>query len=298
MTTVIIPAHNESRVIGRLLRQLVPSDPGFGPDIIVVANGCTDDTAEVAASFGAKVRVISISVASKYQALAAGDLAAVDLPYIYVDADVELGTQDVAALTAALEQPGILAAAPERVLDLAGSAWPVRWYYDVWARLPEVRRGLFGRGVVALGARGRERVAGLPPLLADDLAASLSFAPGERAVVPGARVVVHMPRTVVDLLRRRVRAVTGVAQIQRAERAPAAAARTRVADLVAIACSGPHMVPRVALFLSVTVIAQLRARRAVTRDDYTAWPRDESSRGDGACAPVRTPSPGLTRPGP
>jgi len=285
VATVIIPAHNESRVIGRLLRQLVPSDPVAGPNVIVVANGCTDDTVEVAASFGPKVRVISIPVASKHQALAAGDQAAADPPYIYVDADVELRTRDVDALTAALRLPGILAAAPERVLDLAGSAWAVRWYYDVWVRLPEVRRGLFGRGVIALGPLGRERVAGLPLLLADDLAASLSFAPRERAVVPGARVVVHMPRTVGDLLRRRVRAVTGVAQIERTERAPAASARTRVADLFAIACSRPRMVPRVALFLSVAVLAHLGARRAVARDDYSAWPRDESSRAGGTCAP-------------
>ena len=45
----------------------------------------------------------------------------------------------------------------------------------------------------------------LPPLLADDLAASLAFGPAERAVVAGARVLVHAPRTVNDLIRRRIR---------------------------------------------------------------------------------------------
>ncbi len=279
MTTVVIPAHNEGRVIGRLLGQLVPASPPGAFNVIVVANGCTDDTAEVAASFGPRVRVLSIPVASKHKALVAGDRAAADLPRIYVDADVELRAQDVQALTAALRQPGVLAVAPELELGLDGSPWPVRWYYDVWARLPEVRRGLFGRGVIAVDRAGQERIASLPPLVADDLAASLLFAPHERSVVPGTRCVVHVPRTVADLLRRRVRVAAGVAQIERDGQAPDATARTRIPDLLAIARSGPRMAPRVALFLSVAIIVRLRARRAVARGDYSTWQRDESSRG-------------------
>jgi len=65
----------------------------------------------------------------------------------------------------------------------------------------EVRRGLWGRGVIALDESGQRRVAGLPPLLADDFAASLVFAPHEQSIVPGAHVVVHTPRTFGDLLR-------------------------------------------------------------------------------------------------
>ncbi len=209
-------------MIGRLLGRLVPEDhlqlvpgdhrPDGHPgelDVIVVANGCTDDTAEVAGAFGPPVRVLSIPVASKREALLAGDQAARGFPRIYVDADVELGADDIRALGAALGRPGALAGGPERVLDLAGRPWPVRWYYDVWVRLPEVRRGLFGRGVIGLSEAGFARVASLPPLLADDLVASLAFQPEERVIVPEARVVVHTPRTFRDLLRRRVRATMG-----------------------------------------------------------------------------------------
>jgi Glycosyl transferase family 2 len=278
VTTVVIPAHNEGRVIGRLLGQLLPAacPPEF--DIIVVANGCTDDTAEIAAAFGPGVRVLSIPVASKYAALVAAGPAVRDFPLIYVDADVELRMQDVRVLAAALRQPGILAAAPQRELDLAGRPWPVRWYYDVWARLPEARRGLWGRGVIAVAEPGQQRVAGLPPLLDDDLAASLLFAPHERTVVPGARVIVHTPRTFADLLRRRVRAATGLAQLEGAEHAPASTARTRMSDLTAIIGSELRMTPRVALFISVAVLARRRARRAIARADYSTWLRDESSR--------------------
>jgi glycosyltransferase involved in cell wall biosynthesis len=282
MTTVVVPAHNESQVIGRLLGQLVTAAPPGELNVIVVANGCTDDTAEVAASFGPSVRVLSIPVASKHEALVAADRATRDFPRIYVDADVELRTEDVRALVAALREPGVLAAAPERVLALAGRPWPVRWFYDVWTRLPEVRQGLWGRGVIAVDESGQERISRLPPLLGDDLAASLIFAPHERSIVPNARVIVHTPRTFADLLRRRIRAVTGTAQIERAQEAPASTARTQISDLTTIIHTEPRMAPRVAFFLSIALLARLRAHRAVASGDYSTWLRDESSRRDSA----------------
>ncbi|MGI8448861.1 MAG: hypothetical protein ACR2MP_17125 [Streptosporangiaceae bacterium] len=125
------------------------------------------------------------------------------------------------------------------LLDLAGRPWTLRWYYGVWARLPEVRSGLFGRAVIALSERGHERFTALPPVLADDLALSLLFAPRERRIVPGTQVVVHTPRIPADLLRRRVRAAEGVAQIERAPRAPESSARTRMPDLLAISLTSP-----------------------------------------------------------
>jgi hypothetical protein len=277
--SVVVPAHDESRVIGRLLRQLAASPEQGGLDVIVVANGCTDDTAAVAGTFGAPVRVLSIPVASKREALLAGDRAATGFPRVYVDADVELGAADVRALGDALGQPGALAAGPRRELALTGAPWLVRWYYDVWSRLPEVRSGLFGRGVIAVSEAGHERIASLPPVLADDLAASLAFAPAERVIVPGARVVVHVPRTAGDLLRRRVRAAMGTDQVEQAEGGPAASARTRPADLLAMIRGEPRLAPRVAVFLALAVIARRRARREVRRHQYTTWLRDESSRG-------------------
>ena len=278
MTTIVIPAHNEAAVIGRLLSQLVPAESPDELDVIVVANGCTDDTAEVAASFGRGVRVLSLPVASKHAALAAGDGAAAGFPRVYVDADVELRSKDLTELAAALRRPGILAAAPERVPDLAGRPWTVRWYYDVWGRLPAVQAGLFGRGVIAVSQAGHDRIASLPPLLAEDLAASLSFEPHERTIATGARVVSHAPRTMGDLLRRRVRAAAGVMQLERTEQAPASVARTRMSDLLAVVRREPRMAPRLAIFLSVTVLARLRAGRMVARGDYSTWLRDESSR--------------------
>jgi Glycosyl transferase family 2 len=275
---VVVPAHNEAPVIGRLLGQLVPAGSAAELDIVVIANGCTDDTAEVASSFGPAVRVLSIPAPSKREALVVGNVAASGFPRIYVDADVELRLEDVQVLTDALNRPGVLAATTELGHDFTGCSRPVRWYYDVWERLPEVQRGLFGRGVVALNEVGYSRVSSLPPTMADDLVASLAFSADERVVALGARVVVHPPLTLAHLLRIRVRAVVGVAQVERTEGAPASTAGTRPRDLLGLVRAEPRLAPRVVLFLTVAIIARLRAKRAVHRGDFSTWLRDESTR--------------------
>ncbi|MCC0099962.1 glycosyltransferase [Streptomyces flavotricini] len=288
MTSIVIPAHNEGRVIGRLLDALLSDAPAAGPDIVVVCNGCTDDTAAVAGARGPRVRVVEIPTPSKHTALRVGDEHAQGFPRLYVDADVEVGAADVRALTGALAaRPDLLAAAPGRDIPLSGCAWPVRAYYRVWQRLPAVREGLFGRGVIAVTEPGHARIAALPPLMADDLAASLAFAPQERRVVEAARVVVHPPRTWGDLIRRRVRAATSSAELERfqASQAPgspvgahAPSARTGTDDLRALLRAQPSLLPGVVVFVVAALAARRGARKAIRSGDFSTWLRDESSR--------------------
>ena len=56
--TVVIPAHNEEKYIGKCLRAVKNAAKYVGPknvEIIVVANRCTDKTAEIAEHYGARV---------------------------------------------------------------------------------------------------------------------------------------------------------------------------------------------------------------------------------------------------
>lgn len=281
----MIPAHNEGQVIGRLLDSLLDQASPGELDIVVVCNGCTDDTAQVAGLRGPSgVRVVESPVPSKHVALRLGDEHAHGFPRLYVDADVVLGTADVRALTEALrESAGVLAAAPERDLPMTGCAWRVRAYYQVWQRLPSVREGLFGRGVIAVAEAGHERLASLPPLMADDLAASLAFAPDERVVVRTARVLVHPPRTWADLIRRRIRAATSTTQLEQQQQenspaAPAPTARTSKKDLGDILRAEPRLFPAVLVFAAAAVIARRKSAKAVSSGDFGTWLRDESSR--------------------
>jgi glycosyltransferase involved in cell wall biosynthesis len=281
VTSIVIPAHNEAQVIGRLLDSLLADSVEDETDIVVVCNGCTDDTARIAAARGPRVRVVEIPMPSKHAALRAGDDHARDFPRLYVDADVVIGSADVRALTEPLDDPasGILATAPERRIPLAGSAWRVRAYYRVWQRLPAVREGLFGRGVIAVSKAGHARIAALPPLMADDLAASLAFAPEERLVVDAARVVVQPPRTWPDLIKRRVRAAVSTAQVEQHHRSPQeASARTSKADLIALVRAEPGLITGVVVFVAAAVVARRGAAKAIRAQDFGTWLRDESSR--------------------
>ena len=56
--SVVIPAHNEEKFIGKCLQSVIDAAGHVSPgavEIIVVANRCTDKTAEIAESFGARV---------------------------------------------------------------------------------------------------------------------------------------------------------------------------------------------------------------------------------------------------
>jgi hypothetical protein len=170
----------------------------------------------------------------------------------------------------------------------------VRWYLDIWARLPAVRDGLFGRGAFAVSADGHRRIANLPMLMADDLAVALAFGPGEARVVPQARVTTYPPRTLGALIRRRIRVATGVAQLERTAGAPPSTARTTRADLAAIVADEPALLPKLAVFLLVTAIARTASRWFVARGDFRTWQRDETSRAPGQHA---AGLPGETLPG-
>jgi len=278
VTSIVIPAHNEGRVLGRLLSALLAeAEPGEF-EIVVVANGCTDDTVSVAEAFLDRVTVVSTPVPSKYKALRLGDEHAKTFPRLYVDADVVLDTAAARALRAVLDEPGVLAAGPVRIVAKDGRPWLVRWYYDIWEQLPGVQRDLYGRGVIGVDRAGHERLMAIPDIMGDDLAAAIAYQPDERRVVPSATVVVYAPRTTADLLRRRVRSLTASAQMT--QRAPDAmsGARTSSRDLVDIARRRPWLAPKLAAFAGLTLVARRRARKPIQNQDYTTWLRDESSR--------------------
>jgi hypothetical protein len=273
--TVVIPAHDEESGLRRLLPLLLDGDREDALRIVVVCNGCTDASADVARSFPG-VEVIELAEASKAAALSAGAAATTDYPIVFVDADVAIDATSILALAAALDGERTLAAAPQRILDRTGVAWPAGWYYDVWERLPQVRTGLFGRGVVALSRTGAERVAALPRYISDDLAFSEAFRPEERAVVEGSSVTVWPARTWAALRNRRVRVIQGNRELSAAG-GVSDEASTGVGDLLAIARREPRMLPRIGAFVVMTLSARAAERRR--RSSAPTWLRDETSRG-------------------
>lgn len=270
MVSVVIAAHNEAAVLGRCLDALL-ADGGHGLDVTVVANGCTDRTAEVARTRPG-MRVIELAEASKPAALNAGDAAAVGFPRVYLDGDIPLRGAAVRRLAAALAGGTALAAVPRRELVLAGRPLLVRAYYAIHNRLPAIATGLFGRGVIAVSENGRARFDRFPDLTADDLFLDSLFTADERVVVSDVGAPVETPRHTRDLVRRLARVRAGNTAIR-----AAGGGGTRRADRLSwlrdVVLPRPWLAPAAACYVGVTVAAALLARR---RTD--TWHRDESSR--------------------
>ena len=79
MTSIIIPAHNESVVIRQSLDGITTGDWTQDYEIIVVCNGCTDDTADIARTYPG-VRVVETEIGNKANAMNLGDQHATGFP--------------------------------------------------------------------------------------------------------------------------------------------------------------------------------------------------------------------------
>ncbi|WP_191283742.1 glycosyltransferase [Pseudolysinimonas yzui] len=270
--SVVIPAHNEERVLPRLLASL--ADERL--EIIVVANGCSDATADVARAAG--VRVVELAEGSKVAALDAGDEAASVFPRAYVDADIEIDAAGLLAVAARLRDGPELVASPGLRLDLSGASWPVRAYYAVWEVSSFRRRGHIGSGVYVLSAEGRRRFGAFPPVIGDDRFVQGLFGHAERATVDDAEFVVRPPRTLRALLARGARIAAGNRQLQRAGLAGHAPTRgASLGELVGTVARRPALWGPFLIYVGVQLRTAALADRKLRISDEV-WDRDETSR--------------------
>ena len=209
--SVVIPAHNEERVIGRCLDGFVHSLTEGEAQIIVVPNGCTDSTADVASRYE-NVRVVTLAVGNKSAALNAADDVAVSFPRIYLDADIVLSISAIRALVSALATDEPRIAVPTITFIVEGRPWVVRKFYEVYEQLPYVRSGLTG-GVIGVSGSGRARFGAFPDVTADDLFLQRQFSDTERIILRDHTFGVEVPHTVAGLLNIRVRTAFGASRV-------------------------------------------------------------------------------------
>jgi len=214
MISVVVPAHNEAAVIGRCLSAMTRGAVPGELEIIVVCNGCSDETAVVARRHGDFVRVIETPVASKHVALNLGDEASRGFPRFFVDADVVVSIESIRATAEALGSGRHLAAAPRLRVDLEGCSWAVRRYHDIWMNLPYVQEGMLGSGVYAVSEAGRSRFDRWPDIIADDDLVRLAFRRDERISVATAWFEVKPPKTLPSLIHINIRRRAGADEMR------------------------------------------------------------------------------------
>ncbi|UFU02382.1 glycosyltransferase family 2 protein [Ruania suaedae] len=271
--TVVIAAHQEEAVLARTLQHLDEVVRNGLLDVVVVCNGCTDATADVARAFG--VRVHELAKPSKTAALRAGDRLALPGPRLYLDADVELTGRAAVATMRALSA-GAIAGRPPHRFDVARSRWSVRRWYAVRERLPSIAGALWGAGCYGLSREGRARFGEFPEIVSDDLFVDGLFTEREVVIVATDPVIVHGPRTVADLtriLRRSYRSQHTDAPAHGA--GPISAGqRAQLHDMLDLVRRHPARLVDVGVYLTLICLARVRARIGTA----PRWERDVSSR--------------------
>ncbi|MAM86230.1 MAG: hypothetical protein CME36_02845 [unclassified Hahellaceae] len=296
--SVVIPAHNEAAVIGRCLSSLLSSyeagdaTADAGLQVVVVCNGCRDDTAAIARSFQSRFHqllVVETGTASKSVALNLGDEHADHFPRVYLDADIVTSFAALRSAAKALEaSEALLCVAPEMRVDTSQSSLSVRAFYSVWLRLPYFTDGrMVGSGVYILSRQGRERFDRFPDIISDDGFVRSRFEKHERQTIPGSSFTVQAPANLPSLINIKTRVRTGNMELECRYPGASIGGETTGGAVASLVRARPHLLPAVLLYVMVQRLTLRRARARVATGEFSHWERDDSSRQRPATRPLR-----------
>ncbi len=277
MSSIIIPAHNEASLISKTLSSLL-NQVDNDDEIIVVANGCTDNTYDAANKFISSIKLISTETPSKTNALNLGDSKATSFPRVYMDADIQLVEGALTKIIDALLEGKLLAISPIPKMDFSNSSWFVKAYYDIWLSLPYCRSGMMGAGVYALSEEGRDRFDIFPDIIADDGYVRALFKEDERGNVKGAYAIVKAPTTLNWLLKIKIRSRLG--QMELAQKYPELLKNEEKSYGGALSSllKKPHKWLKLAIYIFINIITRIYAKKNLKNMSDYQWEKDMSSR--------------------
>lgn len=280
MASVIIPAHNESRVIDRclsaILKKTISQKNTY--EVVVVCNGCSDDTASKARKYPG-VTVVEIDEASKVLALNKGDSVAKSYPRVYLDADIEISSQSLHAAIDEVKSSDVLAASPTAKFDLSSSSMLVKCFYIVWTKLPYFTRGkMIGSGIYILSQEGRSRFTEFPNLVSDDGFVRSLFDDSEKKTLAGSQFKIFVPRTVRELIKIKRRSMFGNLQLLGVNAKADVGKDNTVKDIVLLVLRKPWLIPAAVVYILIKLRIATKIEVSKKANDSFVWERDNSSR--------------------
>ena len=279
MVSIVIPAHNEAGVISDCMALLVQPCESMSVEIIVVCNGCSDNTADIVRSFD-QVICIETDIAYKTHALNLGDEAASYFPRFYLDADIRLNLEAIETIVSTMKENQALAAIPQGQMDFTESSWAVKSYYDIWLNLPYNRAGMMGAGVYVVSEEGRKRFDKFPHIHSDGLFIRSLFSEVELIGVRHAVSIVSAPTRSIGLIKIMTRSRMGVQEFhENFPRSNEENASNDYGAAIKELLSQIHLWPKAFIYLGINLISRMRARQQRKKVGFTQWERDESSRG-------------------
>jgi glycosyltransferase involved in cell wall biosynthesis len=273
--SVIIAARNEEYSLPRCLRAIFKQAPmPVGLEVIVVANNCSDRTADVARSLTAEASAAAIDLVvleesrqGKHLALNAGDRAATNPSRAYVDADVLLSPGTLLAAQRALRDFPLVAPSLQVIRPASALG---RSYAAVWLCSPAVSGRVIGCGFYAVSESGRIRWDEFPDIISDDTFVRLHFARHEQKVLDDQWAMLSLPAKTGELLRIRGRWCRGNRQVlqrfpQLVDHDRAPLRRATATRLIRTPALWRHAPGAVLVYTSGLLLARLHAKRGPER---------------------------------
>jgi cellulose synthase/poly-beta-1,6-N-acetylglucosamine synthase-like glycosyltransferase len=215
--TVILPAHNEEKVIGEKIRNTLKFDyPSNCIEIICASDGSTDRTVEIARSLLPANQVMNIAdrqgktnIINKATAYATGDIV------VYTDANITLDNQALKALVRNFADPSVGCVAGQLTHvntseSSTAASVGLYWRYEEFIKLKESATGSIMGADGGIFAIRRKLFTPLPLFIIDDYATSMGIlTKGHRVVFePEAMAFEKASLNVHEELRRKVRIAT------------------------------------------------------------------------------------------
>jgi len=280
MLTIVIPAHNEEKLVIQTLIHLLSDGELTDCKIIFVCNGCIDNTVGHLRNYGEKntlefekrslhIEVIETKQASKTRALNIGLKCITTKTAVLLDADIKINGKDILNLVESLNVNKLLAAAPKVRFQYQKSSLLVRSYYRLSSQSFYNQYHRLSN-VIALSSEGLKRIAKIPDIIADDEFIRRQFKLDEYKIFNTISFDLVCPKTLKDLLQ----------VLTRVERGNLQLAKLNYLDNTGANLSGFIQKPLLSfsIFLSCKFFAKIRAKWQFANGNVSQWERDESNR--------------------
>lgn len=278
--SIIIPAYNESALINETLAYLFSDNRLTNIEIIVVCNGCIDDTVEKVQLFisdnslllstnGISMFVFETNKASKTNALNIGVKKSNSDINVFLDADILINGCDIQQLVTELNVRKLKAISPTIIFDFSQSSFLVRQYYKV---VSQSYYNLDYRlsNVIALSAAGIEKIGILPEVIADDDFIRKQFTKTEHAVSKHCSYRFLCAKTFGSLFQVLTRVERGNMQLVNYSPKLQNNQTPRGFHFLPI-----HLFP---FFVAIKLLVIIRANIQFLLGNISQWERDESNR--------------------
>lgn len=269
--SIVVPAYNEASVIKNTLESVSNGTQPNEFDIIVICNGCKDNTAKVARETAPHARVFELTKASKTNALNKGIQLATAYPVIFLDADIQTTAQAIRNLVHHLNWSGKALGYGAAQFNTGDSNYLVRSFYQAWLQNPYFDKHKMG-GFFAISKTGIDQLGEIPEVTNDDEYVRRKLL-SDSVWVKTAPYLIEAPRNLKNLVQVRSRVYRGNKGLKNGNIKLKKNSNARVFLMRLL--KSPSLWPGACVFFSVAIIAHLRNRFCTQQP---TWEQDKSAR--------------------